>query len=195
MNSAGTGPADDRRLLERIRRGDTEPAAELFERYGDALSSAPEGLARVVLSSPEQVFARYGPLMEDLKKEVFRVALLDSQNGLLRDVVISEGTLSASLVHPREVFKPAIAGNAAAVLLAHNHPSGVAEPSRADELLTASLKQALALLDPALDYLDQVRPLFEYDIAPAEPGYQGGGGSFGGGGASVVVTNGAAVVD
>ena len=57
------------------------------------------GTSRVVLSSPEQVFARYGPLMEDLKKEVFRVALLDSQNGLLRDVVISEGTLSASLVH------------------------------------------------------------------------------------------------
>ena len=66
------------------------------------------GHGRVVLGSPEQVFARYGPLMEDLKKEVFRVALLDAQNGLLRDVVVSEGTLSASLVHPREVFKPAI---------------------------------------------------------------------------------------
>src|SRR5262245_34938015 len=65
------------------------------------------GLGRVVLSSPEQVFARYGPLMEDLRKEVFRLALLDAQNGLLRDVVVSEGTLSASLVHPREVFKPA----------------------------------------------------------------------------------------
>src|SRR5262245_1954522 len=55
------------------------------------------GPGRAVLSSPDQVFARYGPLMEDLKKEVFRVALLDAQNGLLRDVVISEGTLSASL--------------------------------------------------------------------------------------------------
>ncbi len=62
------------------------------------------GPGRVVLGSPEQVFARYGPLMEDLQKEVFRVALLDAQNGLLRDVVISEGTLSASLVHPRVVF-------------------------------------------------------------------------------------------
>ena len=80
------------------------------------------GTSRVVLSSPEQVFARYGPLMEDLKKEVFRVALLDSQNGLLRDVVISEGTLSASLVHPREVFKPAILESAASVILLHNHP-------------------------------------------------------------------------
>ena len=88
------------------------------------------GTGRVVLSSPEQVFARYGPLMEDLKKEVFRVALLDAQNGLLRDVVISEGTLSASLVHPREVFKPAILESAASVILLHNHPSGdpIAEP-------------------------------------------------------------------
>src|SRR5262249_25889157 len=54
------------------------------------------GHARPVLSSPDQVFARYAPLMEDLRKEVFRLALLDAQNGLLRDVVVSEGTLSAS---------------------------------------------------------------------------------------------------
>src|SRR3977135_4374251 len=71
------------------------------------------GHARPVLSSPEQVFARYGPLMEDLRKEIFRLALLDSQNGLLRDVVVYEGTRSASLVHPREVFKPAILESAA----------------------------------------------------------------------------------
>src|SRR5262245_8389900 len=82
------------------------------------------GAGRVVLASPDQVFARYGPLMEDLDREVFRAALLDSQNGLLRDVVVSEGTLSASLVHPREVFKPAILESAASVILLHNHPSG-----------------------------------------------------------------------
>src|SRR5262249_25113226 len=90
------------------------------------------GVARAVLGSPEQVFARYGPLMEDLKKEVFRLALLDSQNGLLRDVVISEGTLSASLVHPREVFKPAILESAASIILLHNHPSGDPTPSPQD---------------------------------------------------------------
>src|SRR5262245_48837181 len=88
------------------------------------------GSSRAVLSSPEQVFARYGPLMEDLKKEVFRVALLDAQNALLRDVVISEGTLSASLVHPREVFKPAILESAASIILVHNHPSGDPNPRR-----------------------------------------------------------------
>jgi DNA repair protein RadC len=105
------------------------------------------GTSRVVLSSPEQVFARYGPLMEDLKREVFRVALLDSQNGLLRDVVISEGTLSASLVHPREVFKPAILESAASVILLHNHPSGDPAPSREDLRLTRQLVDCSKLLD------------------------------------------------
>jgi len=105
------------------------------------------GHSRVVLGSPEQVFARYGPLMEHLKKEVFRVALLDAQNGLLRDVVISEGTLSASLVHPREVFKPAILESAASLILLHNHPSGDPTPSREDLRLTRQLVECAELLD------------------------------------------------
>lgn len=105
------------------------------------------GPGRVVLGSPEQVFARYGPLMEDLQKEVFRVALLDAQNGLLRDVVISEGTLSASLVHPREVFKPAILESAASIILLHNHPSGDPTPSREDLRLTRQLVDCSELLD------------------------------------------------
>jgi DNA repair protein RadC len=101
----------------------------------------------VVLSSPDQVYARYGPLMEDLKKEVFRAALLDAQNGLLRDVVVSEGTLSASLVHPREVFKPAILESAASIILLHNHPSGDPTPSREDLRLTRQLAEAARLMD------------------------------------------------
>src|SRR5262249_39983763 len=105
------------------------------------------GTSRVVLSSPEQVYARYGPLMEDLKKEVFRVALLDSQNGLLRDVVVSEGTLSASLVHPREVFKPAILASAASVILLHNHPSATPPRSREDLRLPRQLVECSKLLD------------------------------------------------
>jgi len=105
------------------------------------------GETRVVLGSPEQVFARYAPLMEDLKKEVFRVALLDAQNGLLRDVIVSEGTLSASLVHPREVFKPAILESAASIILLHNHPSGDPTPSREDLRLTKQLVECSELLD------------------------------------------------
>lgn len=105
------------------------------------------GGSRVVLSSPDQVYARYGPLMEDLKKEVFRAALLDAQNGLLRDVVVSEGTLSASLVHPREVFKPAILESAASIILLHNHPSGDPTPSREDLRLTKQLVECSKLLE------------------------------------------------
>lgn len=105
------------------------------------------GHARPTLSSPEQVFARYGPLMEDLRKEVFRLALVDAQNGLLKDVVVSEGTLSASLVHPREVFKPAILESAASIILLHNHPSGDPTPSREDLRLTRQLVECSKLLD------------------------------------------------
>ena len=103
--------------------------------------------ARMPLSSPGEVYAAFGPLMEDLSREVFRVALLDAQNGLLRDVIVSEGTLSASLVHPREVFKPAILESAASVVLLHNHPSGDPTPSREDVRLTRQLVECANLLD------------------------------------------------
>ncbi len=102
---------------------------------------------RTVLSTPAEVYAAFGPLMEDLRREVFRVALLDAQNGLLRDVVVSEGTLSASLVHPREVFKPAILESAASIVLLHNHPSGDPAPSREDVRLTRQLVESARLLD------------------------------------------------
>jgi len=103
--------------------------------------------ARTALGNPAEVYAAFGPLMEDLKREVFRVALLDAQNGLVRDVVISEGTRSASLVHPREVFKPAILESAASVILLHNHPSGDPTPSREDIRLTRQLVECARLLD------------------------------------------------
>src|SRR5262245_11027246 len=102
---------------------------------------------RLRLASPLEVHAAYAPLMEDLTREVFRVALLDAQNRLLRDRVVSEGTLSASLVHPREVFKPAIVESAASVILLHNHPSGDPAPSREDVRLTRQLVECARLLD------------------------------------------------
>lgn len=119
--------------------------AAAFELTRRLRSRGVEG--KVALGSPEQVFAHFGPLMEDLKQEVFRVVLLDAQNGMLRDVVVSEGTLSASLVHPREVFKPAILESAAAVILVHNHPSGDPTPSREDIRLTRQLVECGKLLD------------------------------------------------
>jgi DNA repair protein RadC len=102
--------------------------------------------SRILLSTPSEVYAAFAPLMEDLRREVFRVALLDAQNGLLRDCVVSEGTLSASLVHPREVFKPAILESAASVVLLHNHPSGDPTPSREDVRLTRQLVECAHLL-------------------------------------------------
>ena len=79
--------------------------------------------------------------------EVFVVLFLDAQNRVLETEDLFRGTLTQTSVYPREVVKRALKHNAAAVILAHNHPSGVAEPSRSDEALTSALKQALALVD------------------------------------------------
>ena len=79
--------------------------------------------------------------------EVFLAVLLDAQNRVLVCDELFRGTLTQTSVYPREVVKIALARNAAAVIFAHNHPSGVAEPSHADQILTQSLKQALALVD------------------------------------------------
>ncbi len=79
--------------------------------------------------------------------EVFMALWLDAQNRLLKADELFSGTLNQTSVYPREVVKAALANNAAAVILAHNHPSGIAEPSPADKMLTRSLKEALAIVD------------------------------------------------
>jgi DNA repair protein RadC len=81
------------------------------------------------------------------QKEVFCVLLLDNQHRLLEFVELFQGTIDSASVYPREVVKLALAKNAAAVILAHNHPSGVAEPSASDRLITKALVDALALVD------------------------------------------------
>ncbi|MCL2524794.1 MAG: DNA repair protein RadC [Betaproteobacteria bacterium] len=83
-------------------------------------------------------------------REVFMALWLDAQNRLLQAEELFTGTLTQTAVYPREVVKAALMHNAAAVILAHNHPSGLAEPSAADELLTRGLKEALALVDVRL---------------------------------------------
>ncbi len=87
----------------------------------------------------EDVVNYYIPLMKNLKKEIFKTVLLDSKNKMLKDVGVSEGSLTASVVHPREVFKDAIRESAAAVILVHNHPSGDPSPSREDIEITQRL--------------------------------------------------------
>jgi DNA repair protein RadC len=107
-----------------------------------------EDLARGdVLTSPEAVRDYLRLSLAARPFEAFVVLHLDSQHRLIAAEELFRGTLAQTSVYPREVVKAALARNAAAVIFAHNHPSGVAEPSRADELLTQSLKSALALVD------------------------------------------------
>jgi len=94
------------------------------------------------LSTPAAVRDYLRLLLHDREHEVFVVVLLDAQNRVLATEELFRGTLTQTSVYPREVVKVALQHNAAGVIFAHNHPSGIAEPSRADELLTQSLKQA-----------------------------------------------------
>ena len=92
--------------------------------------------------------------MRDERREIFWALLLDTRNRLITALRISAGSLAASLVHPREAFRPAIREAAAAVLFAHNHPSGDPTPSREDRRITARLREAGVLLGiPVLDHI------------------------------------------
>jgi len=102
------------------------------------------------LASPQAVRDWLRLSLGKLQHEVFVALWLDAQNRLIASEELFRGTLTQTSVYPREVVKRALAHNAGAVILAHNHPSGLAEPSRADEVLTSSLKQALALIDVKL---------------------------------------------
>ncbi len=107
-----------------------------------------------VFDSPQAVKDHVALQLGGLPHEVFLVLFLDAQHRLVAGEELFRGTLGQTSVYPREVVKRALAHNAGAVILAHNHPSGLAEPSRADEFLTQSLKAALALVDVrVLDHL------------------------------------------
>jgi len=110
-------------------------------------SLAQQARERDALASPQAVRDYLRLLLAGRPYEVFVGLYLDSQNRLLATEELFRGTLAQTSVYPREVVKAALARNAASMIFAHNHPSGVAEPSRADELLTQALKQALALVD------------------------------------------------
>ena len=126
-----------------------------------ARRSAREELRRgSVLTSPEAVRDFLRLTLSARPHEAFMGLFLDSQHRLVAAAELFRGTLAQTSVYPREVVKAALAHNAAAVIFAHNHPSGVAEPSRADELLTQALKQALALVD--------IRTLDHFVVAGAQ---------------------------
>jgi len=102
---------------------------------------------RDILSSPGSVREYLRLSLQGKQHEVFVGIFLDSQNRTIATEELFSGTLTQASVYPREIVKRALHHNAAAMIFAHNHPSGLAEPSQADEILTQSLKQALALVD------------------------------------------------
>ena len=99
------------------------------------------------LTSPGAVRDYLRLILADREHEVFVCMWLDAQHRVIKTEEAFRGTLTHTSVHPREIVKSALAANAAAVLFAHNHPSGVAQPSQSDELLTRNLKEALALVE------------------------------------------------
>lgn len=136
----GIGPAVTARLIA---------ALELGRRM--AREGATE---RPRIRGPRDVYDICAPALVDAKQEEFRVLLLNTQHAVLRELVVTRGTLDSSVVHPREVFRSAIIESAAAVILVHNHPSGDPAPSREDREVTDQLASAGQLVGiPVLDHV------------------------------------------
>jgi DNA repair protein RadC len=137
---AGLGPAKAAALAA---------AFELGRRVARA-----EALPREEILTPPSAYAYLAPRLRDAREERFVALLLDTRSRVFGETPISIGSLNASIVHPREVFRPAISHGAAALLLAHNHPSGDPRPSREDRDLTRTLVEAGKLLDiPVHDHV------------------------------------------
>ena len=135
----GIGPA---------KAAEIKAAIELGRRYQKP------SLTGASFCSSQDVAVYYRPRMKDLKKEMFRCILLNTKNKIIREEVVSIGSLSASIVHPRDTFKAAIRESAAAVIFIHNHPSGDIKPSQEDILLTRRLVQAGEVL--GIQVLDHI---------------------------------------
>jgi DNA repair protein RadC len=139
-----------------LRRLARRPAAELLRSRGIGPTKAGRLLAAIELGvrhareqrpsvtrirEPEDVVHLLGDKLRDLQVEEFHLLALDSQSQVLRDVLVTRGLLNSSLVHPREVFRPAIAEAAAGIIVVHNHPSGDPTPSQADIQMTKAIVQ------------------------------------------------------
>jgi len=141
--------------LQRVRGVGPAVAARLSAALELGRRLAREGPSdRVRIRGPADVYERCAPSMRDALQEQFRVLLLNTQHAVIREVVVTQGILDASVVHPREVFRPAIVESAAAVILVHNHPSGDPTPSPEDREVTHQLVAAGRILGiPVLDHV------------------------------------------
>ena len=129
----GLGPA---------RYAELQAAAEISRRQlAETLRTGPS------MANPRATGEFLRAKLRDLEHEVFCCLYLDNRHRLIQFEELFRGTIDGASVHPREIVKLALQRNCAAVIVAHNHPSGIAEPSRADELITQRVKEALALVD------------------------------------------------
>jgi DNA repair protein RadC len=133
-------------MISKTERNTINSAIQILERE----LSLPE----TYITCPEDA-AQYLVLkLAEAQREIFAVLLLNAQHGVIEYAELFFGTIDSASVHPREVVKAALKANAAAVVFAHNHPSGVAEPSQADQRITQRLKSALDLIDVrSLDHI------------------------------------------
>jgi DNA repair protein RadC len=124
------------------RFAELQAAVEIARRnLSESLRAGP------ALASPRATGDYLTARLRDLEHEVFCVLYLDKRHRLIHFEELFRGTIDGASVHPREIVKHALQCNCAAVIVAHNHPSGIAEPSQADELITQRIKEALALVD------------------------------------------------
>ena len=148
IDRAGTAEICEIKGIGPAKAAEIKAAIELGRRHQRP------SLAGASFCSSQDVADYYRPRMKDAKKEVFQCALLDTKNRIFRNETVSVGTLTASLVHPRDTFRAAIRESAAAVIFVHNHPSGDTKPSQEDILLTRRLVQAGEVL--GIQVLDHI---------------------------------------
>ena len=138
--AVGVGPAKSASVFAALELGRRLGSRRLRE--GDAIAG------------PADVYRRFHARLRDARHEHFLVVLLDGRHRVLREAAVSQGTLTASLVHPREVFRPALREAAAALILVHNHPSGDPTPSAEDREVTRRLVEAGEILGiPVVDHV------------------------------------------
>ncbi|MGE0160050.1 MAG: DNA repair protein RadC [Gemmatimonadales bacterium] len=124
-------------------------ALELGRRAATAVGESSEHIR-----GPADVFARMGPRLRAAQQEEFHALLLNSRHRVIREVLVTRGILDSALIHPREVFRPAVGEGAAGVILVHNHPSGDPTPSAEDRAVTRQMAEAgRAVGIPVLDHV------------------------------------------
>jgi len=159
--------------LERVPGVGAATAARVLAalELGRRAAAEPPG-TRERIQGPGDVHLRIGPRLRDLPKEEFHALLLDNRHRMLREVLVTRGTLDASLISPREVFRLAVVEGATAVILMHNHPSGDPTPSPDDRVVTRQVAEAGRTLGiPVLDHVivgdGRFAALAEFDAALA----------------------------